>query len=135
MRSHRLILALLAAAALVLVACGGDTAAVQFTRVDAPSFQAEAQADPTGVIIDLRTDEEIATGYIEGAVQLDFYEPTFEASLGDLDPEVHYLVYCNSGNRSAQAIRMMKDAGFTTVTELDGGIQAWTAAGLPTVTP
>jgi phage shock protein E len=134
MRPHRLILALIGAA-LLLVACGGDAATVAFTRVDAPTFQAEAQADPDGVIIDLRTDEEIAAGYIEGAVQLDFYEPTFAASLEELDPDVHYLVYCNSGNRSAQAIRMMKDAGFTTVTELDGGIQAWSAAGLPTVTP
>ncbi len=135
MRSHRLILALLAASALLLVACGADTAAVEFTRVDAPTFQAEAEADPDGVVIDLRTDEEIATGVIEGAVQLDFYEPTFAASLDELDPDVHYLVYCNSGNRSAQAVRMMKDAGFTTVTELDGGIQAWNAAGLPTVSP
>ncbi len=135
MRPHRLILALLATAALVLVACGADTAAVQFTRVDAPTFQAEAESDPNGVVIDLRTDEELASGYIEGAVQLDFYDPAFASSLEDLDPDVHYLVYCNSGNRSAQAIRMMKDAGFTTVTELDGGIQAWYAAGLPTVTP
>ena len=32
-------------------------------------------------------------------------------------------------------VRAMKDAGFSTVTELDGGIQAWYSAGLPTVSP
>ena len=28
----------------------------------------------------------------------------------------------------------MADKGFTDVTDVDGGIEAWTAAGLPTVT-
>lgn len=133
MRHPRLI-ALLLVASLTVVACGGQ-ATDQFTRVDAAAFQAEIESDPAAVLIDLRTDEEIASGFIEGAVQLDFYEPTFAESLEGLDRDTHYLVYCNSGNRSAQAIRMMKDAGFSVATELDGGIQAWYAAGLPTVTP
>jgi rhodanese-related sulfurtransferase len=103
--------------------------------VAATDFAAAIDADAAGVVVDLRTSEEIAVGYIEGASQLDFYDPTFQSTLDGLDRDAHYLVYCNSGNRSAETLRLMKDLGFTRVTELDGGIQAWNAAGLPTVTP
>lgn len=135
MRHLRFLLPLLVLVGLVAAGCGADTDASDFTRIDASDFAAEIDADPAGVVIDLRTSEEIAVGYIEGASQLDFYDPTFQTVLDGLDRETHYLVYCNSGNRSAETLRLMKDLGFTQVTELDGGIQAWNAAGLPIVTP
>lgn len=120
---------------LALVACGDGTEAVDFTRVDAAGFASALDSSPDGVVVDLRTDEEIAAGFIEGAGQLDFYDPAFQSTLESLDRDAHYLVYCNSGNRSAQTVRLMKDLGFTHVTELDGGIQAWNGAGLATVRP
>lgn len=134
MRRFLPIFSLLLLAALALGACS-DGASAAFTRVDANDFQAEIEADPDGTILDIRTDEEIAVGYIDGAVQIDFYEPTFGDDLDSLDRDAHYFIYCNSGNRSAQAVRDMKDLGFMHVTELDGGIVAWNAAGLPVVTP
>ncbi|MEX1280952.1 MAG: rhodanese-like domain-containing protein [Acidimicrobiia bacterium] len=135
MRHLRVLLPLLVLVGLVAAGCGADNEARDFTRVDADGFAAAIDADAAGVVIDLRTSEEIAVGYIEGASQLDFYESSFESVLEGLDRDTHYLVYCNSGNRSAETLRLMKDLGFTQVTELDGGIQAWNAAGLPTVRP
>jgi rhodanese-related sulfurtransferase len=135
MRHLRVLLPLLVVLGLVAAGCGADTEATDFTRVAAPDFAAAIDADPAGVVVDLRTSEEIAVGFIDGASQLDFYDPAFETVLDGLDRDAHYLVYCNSGNRSAETLRLMKDLGFTRVTELDGGIQAWNAAGLPTVTP
>ncbi len=134
MRRFLPIFSLLLLGALALGACS-DGASVAFTRVDAEDFASEIEADPSATLLDLRTDEEIATGYIDGAAQIDFYEPTFSGDLEALDRDAHYLVYCNSGNRSAQTVREMKELGFTQVTELDGGIVAWNAAGLPVVTP
>lgn len=135
MRHLRLLLPLLALVGLVAAGCGADTGATDFTRIAATDFAAAIDDDPAAVVVDLRTSEEIAVGYIEGAGQLDFYDPAFRSVLEGLDRDVHYLVYCNSGNRSAETLRLMKDLGFTRVTELDGGIQAWNSAGLPTVTP
>jgi rhodanese-related sulfurtransferase len=48
---------------------------------------------------------------------------------------VPYLLYCRSGNRSAQAREMMRGLGFAEVYEIDGGITAWTEAGLGVVAP
>jgi rhodanese-related sulfurtransferase len=41
------------------------------------------------------------------------------------------VVYCRSGNRSGQATALMADQGFAAVNDVDGGIVAWEAAGLP----
>lgn len=135
MRHLRTLLPLLVLVGLVTAACGGATAAADFTRVGANDFAAAIDGDPAGVVVDLRTSEEIGVGFIEGAGQLDFYDPAFRSVLEGLDRDAHYLVYCNSGNRSAETLALMKDLGFSHVTELDGGIVAWNAAGLPTVTP
>lgn len=40
-------------------------------------------------------------------------------------------VYCRSGNRSAQAVAVMRDLGFTEVYDMEGGVIAWSEAGLP----
>lgn len=81
------------------------------------------------VIIDLRTDEEVKAGMIEGAVQLDFYGDGFEDTMGELDKSKTYYIYCKSGGRSSQAARFMEDLGFKTVFDLEGGITQWQAEG------
>lgn len=98
---------------------------------------AEIQASPPEglVILDVRTPEEFAEGHLEGAEMIDFYRTDFAEQIADLDPDVPYLVYCRSGNRSGQTVAIMEELGFTNVTDIDGGITSWTAAGLDTVTP
>lgn len=81
------------------------------------------------VVLDVRTPEEFAEGHIEGAILVDFYDDDFRDQLAALDTEVPYLVYCRSGNRSGQAVSMMAELGFGEVTDVNGGIVAWTAAG------
>jgi rhodanese-related sulfurtransferase len=49
-----------------------------------------------------------------------------------MDRNVPYFVYCRSGHRSAAAVSVMQQLGFQSIYELDGGISAWQAAGLPT---
>jgi rhodanese-related sulfurtransferase len=65
---------------------------------------------------------------------LDFYRDDFETELADLDPNVPYVVYCRSGNRSGQTIALMENLEFRTVADVDGGVLAWETAGLPLTT-
>ena len=92
-------------------------------------------SDSNVIVVDIRTPEEYAAGIIEGAVNIDFYETDFASQLDALDKDTHYVVYCRSGNRSGQAMGTFADLGFTEVTEVDGGIVDWYAAGLPVVAP
>jgi phage shock protein E len=86
------------------------------------------------VVLDVRTPEEFAEGHLEGAVLVDFYAADFAEQLAALDTDVPYLVYCRSGNRSAQAMGVMEQLGFASAADIDGGIVAWADAGLPVTT-
>ena len=143
-RRLRLLAALLASAlALTAAGCGGgsgsETAEPAQTEASASApvtlvspQQASDLIQAGGVqVLDVRTPEEYAGGHIEGATLIDFYEPDFADRIAQLDRDQEYVVYCQSGNRSGQATAMMAEQGFTTVDDVDGGIAAWQAAGLP----
>jgi len=83
------------------------------------------------VVLDVRTPEEYAEGHLDGAVLVDFYDADFADQLAALDPDVPYLVYCRSGNRSGQTLSTMEQLGFSSAVDVDGGIVAWAGAGLP----
>ena len=85
------------------------------------------------VILDVRTDREFQAGHIEGAQQLDFYGQNFSNQLAELPKDKKYLVYCASGNRSGQAVTMMKSMNFEEAHNLMGGIGAWRSKSLKTV--
>jgi phage shock protein E len=83
------------------------------------------------VVIDVRGPDEVAEGAIVGATVLDFNAGEFQAKIGDYDRNAAYLVYCRSGNRSGQAVAIMKELGFTDVIDA-GAYVDLAAAGAPT---
>lgn len=86
------------------------------------------------VILDVRTPAEYAEGHIEGAVVWDVNRDDFESSLAEAYPrDGRYVVYCRSGVRSRTATEIMQSLGFTDIHEIEGGINAWKAAGQPVV--
>jgi rhodanese-related sulfurtransferase len=85
------------------------------------------------VTLDVRTPGEFNEGHVEGAQLIDFQSGNFENEIATLDKSKTYAVYCRSGSRSGQAVKVMSDAGFTSVYNLDGGVIDWTIAGLPLV--
>ncbi len=105
----------------------------KITKVNAQKFAGEIE-EAGAVILDIRTPGEFAGGRIAGAINIDFYSRAFEQELGKLDKSGNYKIYCNSGNRSSDALEIMEDMGFTNVSELAGGIQAWNFAGKPICT-
>lgn len=86
------------------------------------------------IVIDIRTPEEYAQGHIEYAkLNIDFYNPNFKDEISKLDKGGKYLIYCRTGGRSAKALDIMKEMGFTDVHHIKGGITAWQQAGYPVV--
>jgi rhodanese-related sulfurtransferase len=85
-------------------------------------------------VIDIRRPEEYAAGHLEAVnMQLDYYAPDFKEQLAKLDKGAPYLIYCRSGHRSGLTLGIMRELGFTEIHDIEGGITAWTAAGLPVV--
>ena len=126
-------------AVLALVAgCGGgaETAArVAVVETISPAAAGEIAGSAGLVVLDVRTPEEFGAGHLAGAVNLDFYATTFADDLAGLDREAPYLLYCRTGNRSAEVREMMRSLGFLEVHEIAGGIVGWAEAGLPLEIP
>ena len=78
------------------------------------------------VVIDVRTDMEVAQGMIPNALQLNIqYSALFIEKVKQMDPSKHYYVYCRSGARSAQACLVMNSLGLPNTYNLLGGILDW----------
>lgn len=88
---------------------------------------------PASRVIDVRTAEEFAEGHVKGARNLDIQNGDFEEALKDLDKEASYSVYCRSGNRSAAAVELMRNEGFTNVVDLGALEDAAKSLALPIV--
>ncbi|MFC1938238.1 rhodanese-like domain-containing protein [Chloroflexota bacterium] len=78
--------------------------------------------NPDFAIIDVRTPEEFAEGHVEDAIIIDFYSESFRRELDTLDKNKTYLIYCQSGNRSGKALKIMVELGFKEVYNMSGGI-------------
>lgn len=87
---------------------------------------------PTLVILDVRTVAEYTAEHLEGAVNIPVEE--LASRITELDQDRATLVYCRSGNRSAQAAQLLEEQGFTEVYNMLGGLLDWTALGYPTTT-
>lgn len=102
-----------------------------------PKDAADEAAAGKAVLLDVREPVEWEH-HIGGAVQvprgiLEFVaDPTSPKHHPQLDPAARVIVYCRSGHRAALAAATLKDMGFENVANLEGGITAWQAAGLPT---
>ena len=100
--------------------------------------QANTPTEPVAVgsdtvIVDVRTAFEYAEGHLDGATLLDVSNGDLAAALPQLDADAPYVVYCRSGNRSAQAVQLMREAGFTNVTDLGSVGNASDATGIEIV--
>jgi rhodanese-related sulfurtransferase len=115
---------------LLLVGCSTSTTGA--TSMDVLEFSKKITESGV-VILDVRTPAEFAEGYIEGAGLIDFQSGNFENEIALLDKDVTYAVYCRSGKRSGQAVKIMHDAGFHNVYNLEGGVIDWANHGMPLV--
>ena len=82
------------------------------------------------VIIDVRTPDEFASGHLDGAVNIDVQSASFEETVFELPTDGEYVVYCQSGNRSAAAIDRLEGLGFTSLTDAGGVGAASESTGL-----
>ena len=89
--------------------------------------------NPNFIILDVRTLREFQRGYIENAINIDFYKNNFIEQIKKLDKSKTYFVYCRSGNRSGQAVVKMQDLNFQQTYNLANGINAWKKDNYPVI--
>ena len=77
------------------------------------------------VIIDVRTEDEIKEGIIEGAININLMGAGFPDKIKALDKSKTYFMVCRSGNRSGSACGFMVENGFSNLYNLNGGMMSW----------
>lgn len=89
-------------------------------------WASQLEEDANAVVLDVRTDAEVAGGIIPNAIHIDIYKgQLFVNEIEALDKSKNYYVYCRSGNRSGKACAIMQQLGFANAYNLEGGILRW----------
>lgn len=124
-------------ATFILIAGLGQQAYAQegAPKLSPEKFEMEAKKKKKNVILDVRTPEEVAEGYIEGAEFANFLGEDFEKELSKLNKKRTYYVYCRSAKRTIPATEKMKEMGFKKVYMLEGGLNNWIESGKPITKP
>ena len=126
-RNNKIRVAAAAVAALLaalLVACGASSKP-SYRQITADEAARMMQEETDFVLLDVRTQEEYASGHIPGAICIP-NETIGSEEIPELpDKDQLILVYCRSGNRSKQASQKLAEQGYTNVVEF-GGINGWT---------
>ena len=82
------------------------------------------------LILDVRENDEWNAGRIDGALHIPMAEVDTRAE--EIDPTCTIACVCRSGTRSAKITNMLRSRGYD-IHNMDGGMRAWDAAGLPFV--
>ena len=130
MKARSLLVLILIAAITIsmsVISCSGP-AIKRITAQEAFDLIQENEGNRNFVITDVRTPEEFADGHLDNALNINLNSGTFSTDINKLDKDNTYLIYCRSGNRSAQAAAVMEDLGFMEIYDM-GGITDWTAEG------
>ncbi|MCX6209192.1 MAG: thioredoxin domain-containing protein [Bacteroidetes bacterium] len=119
---------------ILLVSCSSNKKTSGSQLLTATDFHKKIKEEKNIQIIDVRTAEELATGYIQDAINIDYNAGDFEKEILKLDKSKPTFVYCKAGGRSKEAAEILVKNGFTVVYDLKGGIMSWQNNNLPIVT-
>ncbi len=102
----------------------------------------QLEQDSNALLVDVRDAGDIAsTGMVSGGMNISLGMLPIKADLelpedwrepGLQDRSRQVITTCQLGPNAAIGAKLLKDMGFTNVTYMDGGMEAWKAAGLPT---
>jgi molybdopterin/thiamine biosynthesis adenylyltransferase/rhodanese-related sulfurtransferase len=101
--------------------CGVSTSAIPTVSVS--ELKQKLDAHENFQLVDVREPFEHEIASIDSARLIPLGE--LADRLNELDREQLTIVHCHSGQRSAQAVRLLREAGFANVFNLEGGIARW----------
>ena len=86
-----------------------------------------------GIILDVRTVDEINNGHIENASFIDFYDENFNEKAAWINKDLPVYVYCHAGGRSKKAAEILIELGQKEVYNITGGFSEWNDNGFKVV--
>jgi len=93
------------------------------------------QLDNAPLILDVRSEEEYTESHIPGALNIPHDQLGDRLSEIDAAKTAEIVVHCRSGYRAGIAEKILIDAGYSNVRDLDGHMNAWQSGGYPIEQP
>ena len=100
-------------------------------RVTATTLAEQLSSDSAPVVLDVRTDGERAGKHIQGSIHIPLAR--LRDRVGEVPADRQVVIHCASGYRSSIAASDLRRRGFADAADMVGGISAWEASKLPTV--
>lgn len=94
---------------------------------DAQELKERLEAGEEIVIVDVRTDGEVAGGMIPGAMHIPLQQ--MEARWKEVEDANEIVCYCAFGARSLRAAELLRTKGCINATSLAGGLPSWSSVG------
>ena len=110
---------------LILISCGN----VNQPLVKYISESEFLESSDDFKLIDVRTKSEYESGFIERAINIDFFSDTFESDVLSLNKNTKIILYCRTNNRSTKTANLLKKNGFNDISVIEGGITDWVKNG------
>ena len=89
--------------------------------------------NPESILLDVRTPEEYADGFIKGAINTPHTDT--KKILASVSKDDTIILYCRSGRRVGLVAEMLNKKGYQNIYHLDGDIKEWIARGKPLEKP
>ena len=100
-----------------------------YTDVPSVTFKSVIDSNKYDLLVDVRSQAEWDTGYIQGAIRIQHDEILLHTDQLPENMSAVILIYCKSGGRGSIASQTLEGLGYTNVINLGGGITAWNASG------
>jgi rhodanese-related sulfurtransferase len=99
--------------------------------ITAGELAEQIQLSRAPLILDVRSEEEYADGHIPGALNIPHDQLGDRLSEIDAAKSDEIVVHCRSGYRAGVAEKVLSEAGYSDVRDLDGHMNAWQSGGYP----
>ncbi|NQT60559.1 MAG: rhodanese-like domain-containing protein [Bacteroidetes bacterium] len=93
--------------------------------ITAEEFSDAMKENPDHLLLDVRTQDEYDSSHLSDSTLISVQELSSRIDEISDWKEKPVFVYCRSGNRSLSASKILRDAGFVSIYNLNGGITSW----------
>lgn len=131
---QKIILTLTVIASIFIMACNSNSSQKNFVSEKETFTPNEAEEILKGnaVLIDVREPDELAEQSYDVKNSINISLDSIESKINRIPKDKQVILACQKGGRSQQAFELLKKKGFTNIANLEGGMNAWDKAGLPT---
>lgn len=133
---QKIILTLTAVASIFIISCNSNSSKQNFKSEKENVTVAEASAMLKGnaLLIDVREPDELAEQSYDVKNNINIPLDSIESKINSIPKDKQVILACQKGGRSQKAFDLLKAKGFINIANMEGGMNAWSEAGLPTKT-